>query len=94
MADWIKLPNGEFLNLDRLQRLGEKEIADLKLTKIDADYLRDQLGLRAMYRASRIRGNPGYRPRFEPRGYSSNNPYDPNFMRREEDPPSRKARIR
>jgi len=85
MADWIKLPESGFLNLDRLQRLGEKEITDLKLTKIDADYLLDQLGLRAMYRASKIRGNPGYRPQYD---------YNLGLPRRKENPPSRKARIR
>jgi len=85
MADWIKLPESGFLNLDRLQRLGEKEIADLKLTQNDKDYLLDQLGLRAMYRASKIRGNPGYRPKYD---------YNLGLPRREENPPSRKARIR
>ena len=83
MADWIKLPDSGFLNLDRYPKLGEKEIIDLKLTQNDKDYLLDQLGLRAMYRASRIRGNPGYRP-----------PYNLGLSRRKSAPHTSKARIR
>ena len=92
MADWIKLPESGFLNLDRFPKLGNKEIADLKLTQNDKDYLLDQLGLRAMYRASRIRGNPAYRPP-QYNASSRNYPYDPN-ARRDHATSSRKARIR
>ena len=87
MGDWIKLPeSGKFMNLDRFTGLDlPNDQQGMKLTKIDNDYLLNQLGLRAAYRASRIRvGNT-----FE-RRQPQVNPYDKSTYGE----PNRHARVR
>lgn len=77
MADWIKLPESrKFLNLDRL--VGpDLPPEKMKLTQIDSDYLLDQIGLRAAYRASKLRVSAGKNDYFRrPRTTSDGQPQE------------------
>jgi len=68
MGDWIKLPLcGKFLNLDRY---AGPDLEGLQgIDKADIDYIMQQLGVRALHRATRIEAGP-FRPRRFHRGFN------------------------
>lgn len=55
MGDWVKLPSGKFLNLDKY---AGPDLDSLAIDKVDTEHVNQQLGIRALHRAERLRCGP------------------------------------